>query len=320
VLLARRFQIVHVQTPVAAFVMRLAVATLPPTSRPAVIYTAHGFHFHPQGGALRNAIALALERLAARWTDLLIVTNDLDLASARRHALLDSERIVQLPGVGVDADHFRADRVSLSDVASVYRELGISVGTPLIVCIAELNRNKNQSLLVRAVARMRHPGAQLVLRGDGPERARLEHLASDLGVAERVRFMGFQSDTRPLLRAASVFALVSHREGLPRSVMEALCLEVPVIGSDIRGIRDLIQDVGTLVAPNDVEGLAKSLDAVVANSDPATAHGAVGRRRMEAGYNLQLVLDLQLELYEDLRRGGLPGAPEANPVPRSGDS
>jgi len=302
VLMARHFEVVHVQTPVAALVIRLALATIPSAKRPAVVYTAHGFHFHPEGGPIANAIALALERLAAKWTDLLLVTNAVDLAAARRHSLLPPDRIRRVPGVGVDVTRFRRDQVSPSDVADIYTQLGVPIEKPLIVCVAELNKNKNQSLLVRALSRMKHRNAHVVMRGEGPTRSMLERLATKVGVEDRVHFLGFQRDTRPLLVAARVLTLVSHREGLPRVVMEGLCLEVPVVGTDIRGIRDLVADVGTLVPPNDESALARALDGVLADPASARARSVHGRRRMEADYALSHVLEEQMALYEVVRR------------------
>lgn len=301
VLLARRFEVVHVQTPVASFVTRLALATLPSKDRPAVVYTAHGFHFHPAGKPIANTVALRLERFAARWTDLLLVTNAVDLAAARQYALVPPDRLRRVRGVGVDVDRFRRDGVSPRDVEAIFTQLGLSAETPLIVCIAELNTNKNQSLLVRALAQM-EGNAHLVIRGDGPTRSNLERLAIEVGVEGRVHFLDYQRDTRPLIVAARVLALVSHREGLPRVVMEALCLGVPVVGTDIRGIRDLLAGVGTLVAPGDESALARALDEALADTEASKSRRIQGRRRMEAEYALSHVLDEQMALYEVARR------------------
>lgn len=301
VLLARRFEVVHVQTPVASFVTRLALATLPSKDRPAVVYTAHGFHFHPAGKPIANTVALGLERFAARWTDLLLVTNAVDLAAARQYALVPPDRLRRVRGVGVDVDRFRRDGVSPRDVEAIFTQLGLSAEMPLIVCIAELNTNKNQPLLVRALAQM-EGNAHLVIRGDGPTRSKLERLAIEVGVEGRVHFLDYQRDTRPLIVAARVLALVSHREGLPRVVMEALCLGVPVVGTDIRGIRDLLAGVGTLVAPGDESALARALDEALADTEASKARRIQGRRRMEAEYALSHVLDEQMALYEVARR------------------
>jgi glycosyltransferase involved in cell wall biosynthesis len=297
----RQYALVHVQTPVAGFLTRLAIATMPGPHRPRVIYTAHGFHFHPQGRFLTNLVALTLERLAARWTDAIIVTNATDLTSARRHRLLPPDRVILMPGVGVDVDHNRRDRVPAEAIDRVFAELGLRRETPLIVCVAELNRNKRQSFLVQALAQMKLTGAHLVLRGDGPEREHLVRLARELGVGNRVHLMGFQPDPRPLMLAARVFALVSRREGLPRVVMEALSLEVPVVGTDIRGMQDLLAgDLGTLVPPDDVAALAATLDTVIGDPDAAAVRARRGRLRMVQDFGLERVLDMQMELYDRL--------------------
>jgi glycosyltransferase involved in cell wall biosynthesis len=293
---ARRYDVVHVHTPVAGFLTRLALRRTG-AAGPRVVYTAHGFHFHPDGGRWANALAFALEWSAARWTDTLVVTNQHDLREAERLPI-DGRQVVHIPGVGVDTGFYDPSLVSDGAVAAIRPTLGIPEQSPLLLCVGELNRNKNQALLVRAVARMRRTDAYLVLRGSGPREGQLRRLIDQLGLHERVRVIGPLGDLRPLIRASSVLILVSAREGLPRSVMEAMSLEVPVVGSNIRGIRELLgDDVGTLVPVGDVDSLAASLDRVV--SEPATfAQGARrARQRAIADYGLDAVLQAHARLY-----------------------
>jgi glycosyltransferase involved in cell wall biosynthesis len=292
----RRYDIVHVHTPVAGFLTRLALRGVR-GSGPRVIYTAHGFHFHPYGSRWTNTLAFVLEWLAARWTDTLIVTNKHDLVEAQRLPI-DAGRVIHIPGVGVDTGFYDPSLVSDEAIAAVRPSLGIPEHAPLLLCVGELNRNKNQTLLVRAVAQMGRADSYLVLRGSGPLELQLRRLTHQLGLDERVRIVGPVDDLRPFIRASSAVVLVSQREGLPRSLMEAMSLEVPIIGSDIRGIRDLVRDgAGTLVPRGDVDALATALDRVVIEPAAFAAVARRGRHRIVADHNLETVLEAHERLY-----------------------
>lgn len=296
---AKGYDVVHVHTPVAGWLTRFSLRGRG-AAGPAVVYSAHGFHFHPEGRPWTNAAAFALEWLAARWTDVLVVTNAEDLDGARRLPI-DFARIVHVPGVGVDTDYLHPDAIGPEEAATVRAELGIPPDAPLILCIGELNRNKDQATLVRALPRMTHVDAHLALRGSGPKEGDLRRLAARLGVAHRTHILATRADLRPLIRAATAVALVSRREGLPRSLMEAMSLGVPAVGTAIRGIRELLADgAGLLAAPGDATAVASALDHVIAHPAEARSRAARARDRVVARYALPQALDLHLRIYNSL--------------------
>jgi len=295
------FRSVHVHTPIAAFVTRLMARTLPRSRRPAVVYTAHGFHFHRGGSRPANAAFHFAERLAGRWTDRLIVINDEDERAAREGRLVPRARLVRLPGVGIDLDHYRRDAIPPEAIERTRAELGVTAATMLFVVVGELHPNKRHRDVLAAFARLGPSDAVLAIAGDGRERERLEALAARLGVGDRVRFTGFVPDVRPLVAGASALLLVSGREGLPRAVMEAMALEVPVIVSDSRGSIELIGGgFGQVVHVGDVAALADAMRAV-ADGGPAVREMAErARRRVEAGYGLREVIAAHARTYEAL--------------------
>jgi len=259
-LLARgRYDLLHTHTPVASTISRAAVVGL--RRKPAVVYTAHGFHFHAGGSRVANLGYAAVERVMGRWTDRLVVINDEDYAAARR--MLDPDRVVLMAGIGLDLERYRPDSASADDIARIRSELGLAPADVLMTVVAELNPGKNHDTVLRALARNGDPDIHLALAGAGPERQRLEELAAGLGVSDRVHWLGVVADVRPLVLASASTILLSRREGLSRAVMESLAMGVPVIGSRIRGIADLVgRHGGLLVAPDDVDGAAAALDAV----------------------------------------------------------
>ena len=107
--------IVHVHTPIAAFITRLAVRRLPAHERPSVVYTAHGFHFYAGGHLLANLFFRTAERVAGRWTDRLIIMNDDDESEAQKYRLVPSQRLIRMRGIGVDTSHYAAEPDSPDD-------------------------------------------------------------------------------------------------------------------------------------------------------------------------------------------------------------
>src|SRR4029077_17969988 len=140
--------------------------------------------------------------VAAPWTDELVVVNRDDFGEAIRRRIAPLEGVHLIPGVGIDTEHFDARKVSGSMAAEARGEVGMPDEAPMVVTIAEINRNKNLPYLVAAVARMR-PDVHLVPIGDGPERDRVESTAASLGLKQRVHMVRFVPDVRPLLRAAN---------------------------------------------------------------------------------------------------------------------
>lgn len=297
--LASGYDLVHVHTPVAAFVTRYALNGLRKRGRPKVIYTAHGFHFYRGGAPLKNARFLALEKLAGRWTDYLAVINREDEEAAKRYRIVPTERVRYMPGIGVDIEHYSPNAVPEDEVLRVRQELGLPLGTPLLLSVAEFIPRKRHRDILRAFARLDRPEVHLALAGDGLLFEQMQQLASDLGIQNQVHFLGVRQDIPILMRASVATLLASEQEGLPRSVMESLCMEIPVIGTEIRGTRDLLEGgCGFLVKVGDVEGLAQAMAWVLDHPEDTQIMGKCGRERM-AAYDLRHILELHEALYTE---------------------
>lgn len=312
-----RYDIVHVHTPIAGFLTRFALRGPRARGGPAVIYTAHGFHYQPEPGSTaarpgstidrwiqaegsraRNAAYLSAERLAARWTDHLVVINRDDERAALRHRLLPRERVHYTPGIGIDVGAYAAEAVGAGEVRRARDGLGLREGDSLFLMIAEFTLNKRHADVLRALALLGRPDAHLAIAGrDGPALAPTLALVERLGLRDRVHVLGFRDDIPALIRASAASVLVSAREGLPRSVMESLCLGTPVIGTRIRGIADLLEGGGgRLVGVGDVGAIRDGLAWAIERPDEARAAGEAGRRRM-GDYDLRRVIALHDRLY-----------------------
>lgn len=291
------YDIVHVHTPVAAFVTRYALNNLRQQGKPKIIYTAHGFHFYRGGKPLKNLSFLALEKLAGRWTDYLVVINREDEEAAKRYGIVPTQRVCYTPGIGVDTEYYSPSAVPEAEVVRVRQELGLSPESPLFLSIAEFNPGKRHQDILKALARLGRSDVHMAFAGTGPLMEQMQQLASDLGMKERVHFLGYRPDVPALIRACVATLLASEREGLPRSVMESLCLEIPVIGTQTRGIRDLLEgDCGLIVKLGDVEGLAEAMAWMLDHPEAAKMMGKRGRERMNS-YDLRQIIKQYDHLY-----------------------
>ena len=310
-----RYDIVHVHTPVAAFVTRMALRHVRHAGGPRVIYTAHGFHFYKGGPRLRGAVYRKLEQWAGRWTDRLVVINREDEEAVHRYGIVQPDRVCFMPGIGVDMKHFGGAAVSAADVEGVRKELGLESEQRIILMLAEFIARKRHRDALEALAHLPHPQACLVFAGNGSLIDEMKHLAVQLGVADRVRFLGFRRDVPTLIKASTAMLLPSEQEGLPRSVMEAMCQGVPVIGSRIRGMTDLLDDGrGLLVPVGAPQAITDAMAWVLDRPAEACAMGQLARDSMGA-YDLANIIDLHERLYDDALRQTEPTLPNAMTSP-----
>jgi glycosyltransferase involved in cell wall biosynthesis len=290
-----RYDIVHVHTPVASLVARYALRHY---SAALKICTAHGFHFHDQGRAAKNALYLGLERWAGRWTDYLIVINRDDEAAARKHRIVPPERLLYMPGIGVDTvQKYNPALIDEMDISTSRRSIQAGPNDALALMVAEFIPRKRHADALLAWKRLTTTNAHLVLAGSGQTQTAMIELCRQLGLERRVHFVGLRSDVPALIKASHMLLLCSDQEGLPRSIMEALSLGTPVIGSDIRGTRELLQDgAGYLYPVGNVQALAKTVQHVLENPAEACVKAKVGQKRMGA-YDLKHIITLHEDLY-----------------------
>lgn len=297
--LAHNYDLVHVHTPVAAFVTRYAINRWQNATKPKLIYTAHGFHFYRGGSPVKNRVFLTLEKLAGRWTDYLVTINHEDEQAALQHQIVPAAKIRYMPGIGVDTNYYNPQAVAHVDVMQVRQELGLTPENPLFLSIAEFIPRKRHRDLLQAFALL-NPQAHLALAGTGELQAQMQSLAAELKIAERVHFLGLRRDIPILIRACVATILVSAQEGLPRSVLESLSLGVPVIGTQIRGIEDLVEP-DLLVPLGDVTAIARAMTWVLEHPEAAQTLGQKGRDRM-INYDLRQIIDLHENLYAEALR------------------
>jgi glycosyltransferase involved in cell wall biosynthesis len=237
---------------------------------PIVVNTVHGLYAAPDDRLAKRLLVYGLEAVAARFSDAELVQNPEDLALLRRYRISPK---AQLLGNGVDLTRFDPDRVPADRRARLRAELGVRDDQVVVGTVGRLVREKGYPELfaaMEALARVEPDRYVLVcVGGDDPEKA--DRLPPELLEAARtggVRLLGHRDDVDELLSAFDVFVLASHREGFPRAAMEAAAMGLPIVATDIRGCREVVEPGvnGTLVPMRDAAALAAALMALV---DPA---------------------------------------------------
>lgn len=226
------YDVVHCNTPVGGILSRLVCAPLRKKGL-KVVYTAHGFHFY-RGAPVKNwLLYYPLELIFSYVTDCLITINTEDFAFAQKR--LRAKKTVYIPGVGVDTDRFAFEAGVLDRSA-----LGIPEDAFLLVSVGELNSNKNHRVVMKAMAGLKNPMIHYAIAGNGPLDTYLKQLAAQLGLINRVHFLGYRRDIPQLYKTAQACVLPSIREGLGLAGIEAMAAGLPVIAADNRGTRDFV--------------------------------------------------------------------------------
>jgi glycosyltransferase involved in cell wall biosynthesis len=176
---------------------------------------------------------------------------------------------------------------------------------PLIVCAARFAEVKRQVDIIEAMRILIARGrtCRLVLAGDGPTKGYCELHAREIGVLEHVEFPGAlnREQLAALLGEASVVVLASVWEGMPAVVLEAMACEVPVVGTAVNGIADLVIDgvTGRLTSVRRPDELANAIESLLGDPAAAREMGRAGRRQLEAHHSMQAMVDAKLTLYSD---------------------
>jgi glycosyltransferase involved in cell wall biosynthesis len=299
-----KFDIIHVHTPVAALLGRIAAAL---DGKSFVIYTAHGFYFHDEMSAPKRKLFVFLEQFAGKFTDLLFCQSSEDAQDAVKEGIMPVEKVLAI-GNGVDDSKFNPVKY-IDSIIENRKSLGIPEDAQVAGIIARMVKEKGYHELLEASINLakRNPNFYLLIVGG--------KLASDhdqaideildnarVKMGSRLVELGFRSDTPMLLSVMDVFCLPSYREGLPRTIIEAMMMGKPVIATDIRGCREeVIHGItGLLVPSKDSLNLEMALEQILADKELAKKMGDEGQRRSNNLYIENKIVDLQVRRLRKL--------------------
>ena len=298
---ALRPDIVHTHNPKPGVYGRLAARA---ARVPVIVNTVHGLYATPEDNWSRRAAVYTLERLAASCSHAELVQNPEDVEVLARLGVPRPK--LHLLGNGIDLARFDPSRVTRERTAALRAEMG--AGPDDVVCglVGRLVWEKGYREVFAAAARLRTTLPQVRVVVVGPRDADKPDAISDADVDrarhDGVTFLGLRHDVEALYTAMDVYVLASHREGFPRSAMEAAAMGVPVVATRIRGCRQVVDDgrTGRLVPVGDVDALTDAIGALVADPRLRRTLGEAARAKAQREFDQQRVIDTTLAVYESL--------------------
>lgn len=289
IIITEGYNIVHTHTPVASTVVRIACRNL---SDVKIFYTAHGFHFYKGAPLINWLIYYPIERWLSKYSDIIITINKEDYERAKD---FKAKKVVYLPGIGIDLNQFKT---VIIEKKIKLNSLNLPQNSFVVLSIGELNNNKNHEVVIKAIKKLENPIIQYVICGQGNLQKYLETLSKKLGLENQVHFLGFRKDIAEICKSSDIFAFPSYREGLPVSVMEAMAVGLPIIASDIRGNRDLIENGkgGYLLEPQNEEQFAECISKLFKDEMLREQFEEYNQKKIDE-FSLNHVLEKMKELY-----------------------
>ena len=288
----------HCNTPIGGVLGRICAHK---AQTPTVIYQAHGFHFWKGAPAKNWLMYYPIECFLAHYTDMLITINNEDCERAQRFHLKYNGRVVKVPGVGVDLSNFdanlRGSEKGKKIRANLRQKWMIDTAAYVFVSVGELNDNKNQEVAIRALAKTNNLNFYYIVCGEGSKKVYLTQLAEKLGIADRVKLLGFQNNIAEILLACDCFVFTSFREGLPGALMEAMASGIPCIASRIRGCTDLLEDSDYLFTPSNADELEDKMTRIIDNEE---CRKEVTRNLHVVNFDIEHAVKRLKDLYESI--------------------
>ena len=231
------YDIVHTHTPIASFITRLACKDIKEIK---VFYTAHGFHFYKGAKLINWLVYYPIEKWLSRYTDTLITINKEDYDRAKKSKFKTNKTIL-MNGVGINLDKFTPQ--TQEKKFALRKEYGYKKDDFILIYVGELNANKNQNLIIEVADKLKNkiPNLKLLLVGTGILEEHYKSEVKNLNLQNQVEFLGYRNDVNKLMALSDISVSASKREGLPVNIMEAMATGLPVIVTDCRGNRDLVE-------------------------------------------------------------------------------
>lgn len=299
-----KFDIVHCHTPMGSVVARLA-AKKARKNGTRVIYTAHGYHFYKGAPLINWLLYYPVEKWLARYTDTQITITQEDYDLAKKKFKIKDLHLVH--GVGLDEKKFNIF-ISNEEKENLKQELKIDDKSVVCTYVAELNKNKNQQLLIKAIKRLKddNNNVTLLLVGKGKYEQRLLKLIKKLNIEDNVKMLGYRSDIVKILSITDIYLASSLREGLPVNVMEAMYMGLPIVAVDNRGHRELVQhnENGFIVEQNNVmeNNMSSYLNLLVNDKNLRYQFGKDSKEKVKE-YTLNNVIENMKKIYFRRKNG-----------------
>ncbi len=299
-----KYDIIHVHTPVAAFLARISAAFY---SKSKIVYTAHGFYFHDEMPKIKWRFFVGLEKIGGFFTDILFCQSSEDAAIAIKENIVKKEKVLVI-GNGVDFNKFQLNEYK-KFVDSNREKLKIPEGSIVVGIIARMVKEKGYTELLESAINISKRNSKFYLLIIGGRLESDHDVSIDksleearLLMKEKLIEVGFRSDIPELISLMDIFCLPSYREGFPRTVIEAMILGKPVVATDIRGCREAVDNniTGLIVPSRNAVKLEAAIEFLIDNPSIAMKMGQAGMNKALNLYDEQKIINIQIERIKDL--------------------
>ncbi len=235
-----KYDLISCHTPFGGFITRLATKKIK-NKNTKIIYTAHGFHFYKGAPLINWILFYNAEKYMAKYTDTIITINKEDYELA--HKKFKKTKVQYVEGIGFLSDRFDFE-MDKQERKKYRKDLGIKENDFVIIYPAELLNRKRQEWLIKSLKDILliNKDIHVLLPGKDSMNGKLQVLAKKLNIDKNIHFLGFRKDVPKLLKISNLAVSTSIQEGLPVNVMEALYIGLPVVVTECRGNRDLVED------------------------------------------------------------------------------
>jgi glycosyltransferase involved in cell wall biosynthesis len=268
-----KYDFIHCHTPIGGVIGRIAGHH----NGIKVIYTAHGFHFF-KGSKLSSWILFyPVERLMANFTDILLVINKEDYRLAKKWKSLKENKVILLPGVGLDTKKFADTRINRGEMC---KELGISPDKFILLSVGELHKRKNHIVVLKALKKLNNKNIVYIMVGNGQLEKEYRRKIKEYGLERQVIMTGNRRDIPQLCQLADCFVHPSVREGLGIAPLEAMAAGKPLISAYVNGIKDYTKNgvTGICVNPKSVDEMADAIRRMFSDEELRVKCGNVNKK------------------------------------------
>lgn len=289
----KKYDVIHVHSPIIGAYTRLLKIAFPDVK---MIYTAHGYHFHKGASKLTWLIFYNIEKFLSRYTDLLITINYEDYQVSKDFRC---KELIKMNGVGVDLSEFK--EISEQEKLVIRKSIGLNEDDFILIMVGEHNKNKNQIQLIKAVQELEsdYPKIKAIFIGDGELLEENKKYIINNNIKNAI-ILGFRRDVNQLVNASDVLCSLSYREGLPKNVIEGLACGKVILGTNVRGTSDLIENGvnGYNVNPGDYDKTVEFIKRLYdkKNNDKFEMMRTNSRNKSRK-YNVDVVLDELKVIY-----------------------
>jgi len=267
----------------AGIIARLAASSL----RIPVIFTAHGWSFTEGISNPKKLMYRCVEKVAGYFASGIIAVSEYDRQLAIKRNVVPEGKIICIQNGVHDIKRSKG----------IYEEEN---GTRLIM-IARFAHPKMQLQLLESLVKLKHLNWQMHFVGDGPEKRKAEQFASENGIVHRVHFEGWRHNVNDILGKADIFILLSKYEGLPLSILEAMRAGLPIIATDVGGVKEAVtEENGILVQVDHASALTGALEKLISDRDLQKKMGTRGREVFEKKFTFHKMIEETLAYYRTI--------------------